>query len=78
MNDLRTTDNMKAWMNENYELGWYDDFWKGVEAFKYVGLITDAEYEELKAHGEHLQTIFDEGVKADLAEYLENRRKYNF
>lgn len=78
MNELRTIENMKAWMNENYELGWYDDFWKGVEKFKYVGLITEEEYAELKKHGEHLQTLFDKKIDAELAEYREKSRKYNF
>ena len=78
MNDLRTIDNMKDWMNENYELGLYDDFWNGVEAFKNIGLITDKEYAELEAHGEHLQTIFNNEIKGELKEYQEERRKYNF
>lgn len=78
MNELRTIENMKAWMNENYELGWYDDFWEGVEKLKYVGLITEEEYAELKEHGEHLQTLFDKKIDAELAEYREKSRKYNF
>lgn len=78
MNELRTIENMRAWMNENYELGWYDDFWNGVEAFKSIGLITEEEYAELKAHGEHLQTLFDKKIDAELAEYREKSRKYNF
>ena len=78
MNEIRTIENMKAWMNENYELGWYDDFWNGVEAFKNIGLITDEEYEELKNHGEHLQTIFNKKIDAELADYREKSRKYNF
>lgn len=78
MNELRTIENMKAWMNENYELGWYDDFWEGVEKLNYVGLITEEEYAELKEHGEHLQTLFDKKIDAELAEYREKSRKYNF
>lgn len=76
MKELRTIENMKAWMNENYELGWYDDFWDGVEKLKYVGLITEEEYEELKNHGEHLQTLFNKKIDAELAE--SRSRKYNF
>lgn len=78
MNELRTIENMKAWMNDNYEIGWFDDFWDGVEKFKYVGLITDEEYAELKEHGEHLQTLFNKKIDEELKEYRKKRRKYNF
>lgn len=66
MNDLRTLESMKEWMKFNYGLGWYDDFWKGVEAFKNVGMITEEEYKELQEHDEHLSTIF----KKEIAEIL--------
>lgn len=67
MNDLRTIENMKEWMKFNYGLGWYDDFWKGVEAFKYVGMITEEEYKELQEHEKHLKEIFNKEITEILA-----------
>jgi hypothetical protein len=67
MNDLRTIENMKEWMKFNYGLGWYDEFWRGVEAFRYVGMITEEEYKELQAHEEYLKKLFNKEITEILA-----------